>query len=439
MSAGLPAWVKLAYGAGAGGWVIIDRVLLTWLYYFYVTAPDGDTVAYLAPLAFSVIMLAGRLVDSLADPVIARLSDNHGGRRGRRIPFMAVSGVFYVAVFIALFFPPVPGPSAWNGAYLVVGLGVYFVLFTAYVGPYLALLADLSPVTKDRVDLSTAKAVATLVGAAVALIGSGLLIDAFGMRGMVWALASLGLVLLYVPVTIPERRWATAEPATLPLVEAVRTTLRNRPFLVALLGINAFWFGFNIVTLNIPLYVTSLLGMSEGAVALFMGAAFGVAMLMFPFVNVAAKRRGLKAVMVASLFAFAACFPLLYFFGAAPLGIPPLAFGLAVMGFAGIPLAGFFIVPDAIIATVADLEERLSGQRREGMYFGVNGLFLKVNLGVSTVVSGALLQSFGDPLGIQLTGPVAAVAVLAGAVVFTRYPEARMTESRKALLAPPEV
>jgi glycoside/pentoside/hexuronide:cation symporter, GPH family len=426
----LPTWVKLAYGAGAGGWVIVDRVLLTWLYYWYVTTPTEGVDALLGPLAFSLIMLGGRVVDALADPVVARLSDNHVGGRGRRVPFMLFAALPYVVVYVALFHPPVAGPSPWNAAYLGGLLAIYFTLFTAYVGPYLALLADLSGSVKDRVDLSTSKAVATLLGTALAMIVSGLLIEALGMAGMVWVLGGLAVVLLFVPTAIPERRYARAEPATLPLLQAVRTTLRNRPFQITLVGTNAFWFGFNIVTLNIALYVTRLMGLSEGMVAPMMGAVFGVCLLLFPVVNVLAKRRGLKVVMVASLAGFAFMFPWLYLLGDPPLGLDPLVYGLVVMAATGVPLAGFFIVPDAIIAAVADLERGLSGQRREGMYFGVNGLLLKINLGVSTVVSGALLEWYGDPLGIQLTGPVAAVAVALGAWAFSRYPEAEVEAAR---------
>lgn len=433
----LPRWAKLAYGTGAGGWVLIDRIVLSWLFFWYVTSPLEGVDALMLPLVFSLVMFGGRVVDALADPVIARWSDNHAGRRGRRVPFLLASGVPYAAVFIALFYPPIAERSAWNAVYLGVALAAYFTLFTAYVGPYLALLADLAATTKDRVDLSTAKAVATLVGAAGGLIASGLLVEAYGVRGMVWIIGAVGLVLLYVPTRIPEQRYARAEPATLPLVEAVRTTLRNRPFLVALVGANGLWFGFNIVSLNVPLYATRLLGLTEGAVTALMGALFGVCLVAFPVANLLAKRLGLKAVMIGSLLLFAAVFPFIYFFADPLFGLPPLAYGMLVMAAAGIPLAAFFIVPDAIIAAVADLEVELTGQRREGMYFGVNGLLLKINLGVSTVVSGALLQFGGDPFGLQLTGPVAAAAVAIGALVFTRYPQREVEAVRARLSGSP--
>ena len=445
MRAHLPVSVKLAYGVGAAGWVLIDRIVVTWLYFHYVTNgrqaaqdaaavdPAVATAALMAPLAFGVVMFAGRAVDAVADPVVARLSDNHAGGLGRRTPFLLGATVPYIAVYVALFHPPVAGPSGWNVAYLAVLLGLYFVLFTAYVGPYLALLADLSRSPRDRVDLSTSKAAFTLVGSAVALVGSGVLVERLGIHWMVWIMGAIGLVLMLQPWWARERRHATAEPASLPLVRAVRTTLANRPFLIALLAINALWFAFNIVTINVPLYVTSLLGMDEGAVSLLMAVVLGVALVAFPAVNLLTKRLGLKRMMIASLVGFALTLPLIAGLGVVPGDDGGLPFALGVMAVVGLPLAIFFVVPDALTANVADLEERRSGQRREGMYFGVQGLTTKLNLGISTLVSGAMLEVFGDPTGIRLTGPVAGVVMLLGALVLLRYPE-RQVEAERARL-----
>ena len=432
VGASLPRSVVLAYGVGGMGWVLIDRLVLTWLYVAYVTAPDGGE-PLLLPLAFGAIMFAGRVVDAVADPVIARWSDNHRGRRGRRVPFLLGSAVPYVLVFVALFHPPVDGRSGWNALHLGVLLALYFALFTAYVGPYLALLADLGGTVGERVDLATAKAVATLVGAGVALIGSGPVVEAFGNSVMAFGFGLLALALLLVPTRIPETALAEPAAASMPLVTSIRTTLATRPFPRVLVGVNALWFGFNLVSLNVALYATSLLGMGESAVALLMGALFGVCLLAFPLVSRLSKRLGLKRVMVGSLAGFAVVLPGIALLPSPPFGIPPLAAALAVMGLAGLPLAGFFIVPDAIVAAVADVGHRDTGQRREAMFFGVQGFMLKLNLGVSTLVSAGLLQFAGDPLGVQLTGPVAGLAVAVGVAAFLRYPEDEVEAARAEL------
>jgi len=432
----LPLWGKIIYGAGSGGFSLVDRVLITWLFYYYITSPVEGVEALMPPFAFGIIMFLGRAIDAIADPVIARWSDNYRGRLGRRMPFMLFSGAAYVVVFVLLFYPPVAETSALNTVYLAFLLAVYFSLFTAYVCPYLALLPELARSNKDRVDLATFRAVFMLLGVGIALIGSGILIGRLGFHGMVWALGALGLVLLYLPLAIKERDYAEAKPATLGLTEAIKTTFKNHAFIIYLVGNVTFWLGFNIITLNLPLYVTVLLGGTEDEASIYFGLAFVVALLFFPAVNIFSKKLGLKAVMMFALVAFLVLLPLFFFLGQPVLGLSPEMFGYILMALAGLPLAVIFIVPEAIVAAVSDLEEKLSGQRREAMYFGAQGFILKLALGLSTVITGGLLQVFGStadqPLGIQLTGPVSALFILIGVIVFSRYPEQEVRAYEKS-------
>ena len=439
MAKQLSFWGKLLYGAGSGGFGLIDRVMITYLLYYYVINPIRGGEALVSAMAFGVIMFLGRVIDAVADPVIARWSDNYSGKLGRRIPFMLYSGVLYTAVFVALFYPPTAGESALNNIYLAVMLGLYFILFTAYVCPYLALLPELARSHRDRVDLATSKAIFSILGVAAAFIVAALLIGAIGATGMVWGMAALGMVMLYLPVLIKEKDYAVSKPATLGLKDALLTTFKNRPFVIYLLGNVTFWLGFNIVTLNIPGYVEVLLGKGEADIALYFGAVLGVAFVCFPLVNIFCKKYGLKAVMMFSLVMFAAILPALFWLGQ-PL-IPFLSTewtALILMGLMGIPVAAIFVVPDAIVAAVSDLEEKLSGQRREAMYFGAQGFIMKLALGVSSIITGGLLHYFGstaaEPLGIQLTGPVSAFFILIGIVVFARYPEKEVVSYREGTI-----
>ncbi|MEW5785025.1 MAG: MFS transporter [Bacillota bacterium] len=431
MAKKLPFWGKLVYGIGSGGFGLIDRVLITYLLYYYVIKPIRGDEMLVSAIAFGVIMFLGRVVDAVADPVIARWSDNFNGRLGRRIPFMLYSGVLYIAVFVALFYPPVAGTSVVNSIYLTLMLGLYFAFFTAYVCPYLALLPELARSNRDRVDLATSKALFSIIGVAVAFIVGALLVGAIGPRGMVWVIAALGLVMMYLPMLIKEKEYAESKPATLGLVDALKTTFRNRPFVIYLIGNVTFWLGFNIITLNIPGYVEVLLGKPEEDIALYFGAVLGVAFVCFPLINMLCKKFGLKAIMMGSLVFFAVILPFIYFLGRPMFSLSPETFALVLMALMGLPVAAIFVVPDAIVAAVSDLEEKLSGQRREAMYFGAQGFVMKLALGVSTIITGGLLQYFGSttamPLGIQLTGPVSSCFILIGIIAFARYPEHEVT------------
>jgi glycoside/pentoside/hexuronide:cation symporter, GPH family len=115
-------------------------------------------------VVFGLLALGGRVIDAVTDPLVARWSDGHRGRLGRRRPFMVWSGLPFVLVAAALFLPPVAGPSWVNTVHLGVGLVVLYVLLTLYLVPYAGLLADLSPSVEDRVDLATSTATYQLLG-----------------------------------------------------------------------------------------------------------------------------------------------------------------------------------------------------------------------------------------------------------------------------------
>ncbi len=426
--------VKILYASSSAGWAMIDRIVITWLMYYYITTTDmGEPL--LKPVVFGLILFIGRLVDAVADPLVALWSDNFKSNKGRRIPFLRWGGIIYVMVFIALFYPPVAGLSSINTLYLAFFVGVYFFSFTLYVCPYLALLPELARKREDRLDLATLRAVFTLLGVAIALVGSGLLINQIGFKGMIWSLGLLGLGLMYLPILIKEKDYAEGKAATLNLKEAITTTFKNKAFCIYLAGNAAFWFGFNIITLGLPFYVTVLLGLPEGETSIFFAAAFGVAILVFPLVNYLAKKIGAKLVMISSMFLFSLILPLFFFLGKDVGMLSSYNYSLLIMGITGIPLASLFVLPDAIVASITDIEETISGQRREAMYFGVQGLVLKIVMGLSSLVTGFLLQFFGQtasaPLGVQLTGPLAAVFIAIGALVFWHYPEKEVMSLEK--------
>jgi glycoside/pentoside/hexuronide:cation symporter, GPH family len=291
-------------------------------------------------------------------------------------------------------------------------------------------------VAEDRADLATSTATYQLLGLAVAMIAAPLLLQAVGWLGMVAMVGLLAVLLLYLPTLIDERRYTRPQPAAMPLVPAIRATLHNRPFVITLIATNVLWLGLNLVSLNTPLYVTVLAGLDEGAVGLYSAVLLGVSLLMFPLVNAAMKRAGSRRVMLATLISVGVVVPLNHLIPTPPFGLEPAAFALFVFALGGIGLSGLFIVPFAIIAAVADFDHDRSGQRREAMYFAVYFFALKLNLGISVVVSGALLQTLGSPLGIQVTGPLGGAAALAGAWLFRRYPEQEVLQAARREPAP---
>jgi Na+/melibiose symporter-like transporter len=98
----------------------------------------------------------------------------------------------------------------------------------------------------------------------------------------------------------------------------------------------------------------------------------------------------------------------------------------------GPAVAGLLVVPHVVMSQLIDADELRTGANRAAMYFGVQGFLTKWVYGVSLWALTFLMSRFGnspeEPLGVLLIGPVAGIACLLAAGVFTRYPEDQLPE-----------
>jgi GPH family glycoside/pentoside/hexuronide:cation symporter len=96
------------------------------------------------------------------------------------------------------------------------------------------------------------------------------------------------------------------------------------------------------------------------------------------------------------------------------------------MGLVGVFMAGFMMLPIALLADVIDYDETLTGKRREGIYFGVQSILQKISIGVSIPLAAALMYVGGDvtptETGLKLIALAASFFALAAFAVFLAYP-----------------
>ncbi|HOO55323.1 MAG TPA: MFS transporter [bacterium] len=423
----LPFNKLLGYSSGYIGVSILDRLAVAAVIYYYLP-PAEESLPQLVPkIVFGYIFIFGRIIDSIADPLVSYWTDKCKSKRGRRLPFMLYGGVPLALSLVLLFFQPTCGISAWNSVWLAGMLGLYFFFFTYYVCPYLALIPELSKTHKERMNTTSLQGVLMLIGTVIASIAFAPLAAKYGFKAMALMLGGVALIFLYMPViSIDEKKYCDATPSELNLFSSLLMTFKNKPFVIYLIGNLSFWFGFNIISSGVTYYVTVLLGIPKENTAVFMGIVFGVALIFIPVTNMIAKKIGKRKTMIAMLLIFTLVLPLIFFMNAGWLPVSNLVFGYTIMGFCGVPLAGIFIVPNAIVADLTDYDEMKTGNRREAMYFGAQGLCLKITMGISTFLMTLLFSWFGNsmasPLGVQLTGPIGGLFSLIGLIAFLKFP-----------------
>lgn len=437
----LGIWRKLAYALGQGGNVLTLQLTSTFVLTLYLpTAGKGAplTPEMLLPIpvvgaTFVVLNLLSRGIDTFFDPYIANRSDLSTSRFGRRRIYMAVSVLPLSLVTALIFVPPVAHESMWNVAWLAVLLTAYYCLFSAYVAPYLALLPELVPDKRENTVVSTLQAAAALFGGLLATVVAPLLFlhDGDTDRGpvtlMACVLAGVSLVMMLVPVlAIDEPRLVARADAGgkshQPFMASLKATFAFKPFVPYVFGANLFFFGFTVIQTAVPYYVEVLLKRPLSDVALVIGPLFGVAALAFPAVAFLANKLGKRRVMAGAAVLLAAMMGV---------GVPLLptmpALALPLFALSGLPIACFLAVPNAMLADICDADARRSGERREAMFFGAQGFQQKIALGIAAGLFQWVASTFGrtveSPLGVQLSGPLAAVALVASALCFLRFRE----------------
>jgi len=121
-----------------------------------------------------------------------------------------------------------------------------------------------------------------------------------------------------------------------------------------------------------------------------------VAALVFPFMPGLVRRMGKKVILLEAMLYFGVVMIPLIFLGS--LSLPLSAFGqtILVMAVAGPAIAVLFTLPNAIVADIVDHNEEQTGQRREAIYFGVQGLIVKAGLGLGIGLAAVELAHFGE-------------------------------------------
>ena len=115
--------------------------------------------------------------------------------------------------------------------------------------------------------------------------------------------------------------------------------------------------------------------------------------------------------------------PLLALVGHLPFGSDLVQTAVA-MAVIGIPAAGFMMLPFAILSDVVDYDEQLTGQRREAIFFGMQGVAQKLMLGAGALTFGQLSATGGEvtEVGLRRVLIAAALGSVAAFVVFLLYP-----------------
>jgi GPH family glycoside/pentoside/hexuronide:cation symporter len=335
-----------------------------------------------------------------------------------------------VVVFALFWFPPAAPGSPWNLAWLLALGTAFFFGFSLVVNPYLAMLPDVARSAADRMSVSTLLAGFGLGAQVLAMAGVSFLMgrSASGLPAAVALACGAALVSLALPLCVRER---TPDDAPVPprgLADSLREALGNAPFRTFLVSKGLLWVAVQSVLGLIPFFVRHVLGFADAAevrvqTAALIPYAVGPAFLWFALMGPLAARYSKRTLALSGFAVLALAAGLM-----ATVGLLPgdrLLPARLLLALASYSVALVFSVPNAILAEIVDLDERMTGVRREALFFGAQGLFVKVAWGGSSLlVMGTQGLFHTDPgLAVQVTWSLIALVAAGAFAVFLRFPE----------------
>lgn len=441
----LPLSKQAAYSFGEMGKAMLSGIMGTYLLYFYIPTQKSG-IAVLIPqdsflgviTVMGTITMIGKVFDAFSDPWIASLSDRCRSEHGRRIPFMRWSAFPYAFFTVLVFCCPVDNESGINAVYLTVMLLLYYLFSTMYSTPYNALLSELGHTSEQRINLSTAISVTWFVGYFAASQAPSLwqYIEKLGVnktmaiRISFGVIAIAGLICLMIPViAINERLYCETKPSSKRTLESVRAALSNREFRIFVFSNLFYRMGSGIFQSSMLYYVTVLLGKSEDFLTIILiGGGIGSFLFYYP-VNALSKKYGKKKLIISAFCTFVVLFIYGCFLGMVPISAEIQ--GLLMILMVSPAMAIFGILPNAVLADIAQYDGVISGERREGIFTGTRTLISKLGHVVSTFIVSRLLLikiNGSNERGVRLTLIAAAIFSLMGLMLFLNYDESKIQQ-----------
>ena len=321
-----------------------------------------------------------------------------------------------------------------NALFLFAMLTLFYLFMTMYCTPYNALIPELGADQKTRMNISTAISFTYIAGMAVAYLAPMIwgaleasMPRANAMRITFACIAALGTVCMFVPVfTIREQDYVNVVPSESTAMRSLAATFRNHDFRVFVASDVAYFLGLTMFQTALPFFVRTLLGLEESMYTVYFVLMTALSMLFYIPVNKLTPKFGKKKLILCAFVIFTLAFTFTAFFGKY-LPFSPTAQGYILCAIAAPAMAIFGILPQAVVADIAESDALDTHEERAGMFYAARTFAFKLGQSIAML----LVTAFGTigletGLGYRITAVAAAVVCALGGLLFLVYDEKKI-------------
>ena len=417
----IPVPQKLFYGFGA----FVNNLL---------AAAIGGMVIVLNlglgmnPALVGLLGALPRLTDAITDPLMGYISDNTRTRWGRRRPYIFIGAILAGVVYAILWQLPADRSESFYFWYFLSGSFVFYLAYTMFATPWVALGYELTPDYHERTRLM---GVQNFIGQLAYLVAPWFLFfmqDERWFDDMVDGAAGLAIIIAVVTIAVGimpaiflrerfseiaetevEEKGLQKDGAAAIILRNIKdfivgfaTTMKFKPFL-KLCGATFLVFNGFMLIASFQFYVIiyyvfagdTVAGAEWAGYSGTLGAASTFCVIIFVtwLGTKIGKRRAFFVTTGISMIGYAlkwVCYnpeiPWLLLLPA-----PLMAFGLG----------GLFTLMPAMIADVVDADELQTHERREGMYGSIFWWVVKLGMAAALAGGGYLLNATGFDVALE--------------------------------------
>ena len=420
----IPFHQKLVYGSGA----FVNNLLAAAIGSMVIVLNIG---LGMNPALIGLLGFFPRMVDAFTDPLMGYISDNTRSRWGRRRPYIFIGAIASGLVFALLWQLPLGQSETFYFWYFLAGSLLFFLAYTIFATPWVALGYELTPDYHERTRLMGTQ---FFIGSFAYIVASWFLylmqngitigdtpiwipndiVD--GAADLAIMIGLIAIVIGVLPALFLRERQTVAsierdaeERPSRSILENAKEffrgfalTLKSRPFLMLCIATFCVFNGFMLVSsLQNYTVIYYIFGGDTDLATKFIGyegtirivSSFAVIVIATWLSSRIGKKRAFYITIGISMLGYAMkwfCYNPQYPW-LMMLPAPFLAFGLGSL----------FTLAPSMVADVVDLDELDSHERREGMYGSIFWWVVKLGMAVALGLGGYLLNATGFDVSLE--------------------------------------
>lgn len=354
--------------------------------FFYITELK------LEPVFYSIAIGVWAVYNSINDPLFGWIMDRKPTRWGRRVPWI-IALMIPLGISFGLIWDV---PQSFYDDQILVFIWLLLTLiafdtgYTIVILAWTALFPEMFTSTEERSWVSAVRQIFSIIALVVALVLPPAFVHDGDIRSYAyfgWILAMISTVNVLIAIFGCKEGELTVENSY-SLLEGISILKTNGDYRAFLFVNMVTYFAYGQLLAMLPFFRKFVMKVDEQFETLAYAAALGVTLLALTIWVKITVKKGAKSTFIYSAIAFSLSLIPVWF-------ITDSTLLVVLMGIVGFGLAGLLMIVDVLLAEIIDKDFEETGKRREGVYFGFNGFFIRLSI---------LMQAISLWIVSELTG-----------------------------------